>query len=107
MKKNVNTTDDFAKKATEFSQDKVTEATKRVVFQSITTPVSSYYQTRKLKIHKENIKLIQEGRRFENQFEKRTPLIQKRENLLTKRKQLLNKSNRLDTALGYLDVDLK
>ena len=58
MKKNVNTTDDFAKKATEFSQDKVTEATKRVVFQSITTPVSSYYQTRKLKIHKENIKLI-------------------------------------------------
>ena len=107
MKKNVNTTDDFAKKATEFSQDKVTEATKWVVFQSITTPVSSYYQTRKLKIHKENIKLIQEGRRFENQFEKRTPLIQKRENLLTKRKQLLNKSNRLDTALGYLDVDLK
>ena len=107
MKKNVNTTDDFAKTATEFSQDKVSEATKRVVFQSITMPVSNYYQIRKLKFHKKNIMIIQERRRLGNTFEKASTLTLKRENLLTKRKQLLNKSNRLDTTLGYLDVDLK
>lgn len=100
----VNTTDDFAKKTTDFTKDKATKATKAATMRVVTKSVSHIKQTRKLKIHKDSIKTIRERRQSAIPPLKTSDTILKREKLLTEREQLLNRSKRLKTSLSHLDV---
>jgi len=102
--RNVNTTDDLAKKSTDYIQEKAIGQSKKVVVKMATAPIAGLKQTRKIKIHKEQIKTIQGSNRSEIPLVRTGDLVQRRERLLTEREQMLYKSKKLKTSLSYLDV---